>query len=48
MIDFIIEKLTQLLIEQDFKEKQSGKITYVKKKQAYMDLINFLKKYEME
>lgn len=46
MIDFVIEKLTELLIETDFKEKQSGKIVYVKKTRAYKDLIKLLKDYE--
>ncbi len=46
MIDFVIEKLTELLIKQDFKEKESGKITYVKKQQAYRDLIKLLKDYQ--
>ena len=43
LIDFAIEKLTKLLIEEDFKEKKTNKKTYISKKQAYRDLINILK-----
>ena len=43
MLDFAIEKLTELLIKQDFDDKQKGKITYVKKTQCYKDLIKLLK-----
>lgn len=46
MIDFVIEKLTELLIKQEFKERQNGKITYVKKSQAYRDLIKLLNDYQ--
>lgn len=43
MKEFIIEKLTELLILQDFKDKQKGKETYVKKTRCYKDLIKFFK-----
>jgi len=43
MIDFIIEKLTELLIKQDFEDKKKNKITYVKKTEVYKDLIKLLK-----
>ena len=42
LIDYAIEVLTRLLIEQNFKEKKTGKTTYVKKKRAYKDLIKLL------
>lgn len=45
-IDFVIQKLTELLIKEDFKERKSGKITYVKKTRAYKDLIKLLKDYQ--
>ena len=43
MYDDIIDILTKLLIKQDFKEKQTGKATYVKKTRVYKDLIKFFK-----
>ena len=43
MIEYAIEILTRLYIEQDFKDKQKGKCTYVKKSRAYKDLIDLLK-----
>lgn len=43
MIDYAIEVLTKLYIEQNFKDKQKGKCTYVKKSRAYKDLIDLLK-----
>lgn len=43
LIDYAINKLTELLIKQDFKDKQLGKETYVKKTRAYQDLIKLLK-----
>lgn len=36
-------KLTELLIKEDFEEKQTGKVIYVKKTQAYKDLIKLIK-----
>jgi hypothetical protein len=41
--EFAVEKLTQLLIQQDIKDKQLGKIEYISKVGAYKSLINFLK-----
>lgn len=43
MIDFIIDKLNELLIKQEFIDRQKGKQTYVKKTQCYKDLIKFFK-----
>lgn len=43
MKEYIIEKLTELLIKQDLKDKKKGSTTYVKKTQAYRDLIKFFK-----
>lgn len=40
---YALYKLTQLLIKEDFEEKQTGKVIYVKKTQAYKDLINLIK-----
>ena len=41
--EYIIEKLTQLLIEQDMKDKKRGKIELISKVEAYKSLINFFK-----
>lgn len=43
MKEFILEKLTELLIKQDFIDKQKGKDTYVKKTRIYKDLIQLIK-----
>ena len=43
MVDYAIEKLTELLIKQEFKDRENGKETYVKKTQCYKDLIKLLK-----
>lgn len=43
MKDFIIEKLTELLIKTDIEDKQKGKETYVKKTRCYQDLIQLIK-----
>ena len=40
---FALYKLTELLIKERFEEKQTGKVVYVKKTQAYQDLINLIK-----
>ena len=45
----IIDKLTQLLIKQDFKDKQSGKVECISKVGAYRSLIKLIKEcYEDE
>lgn len=44
--EVIIEKLTELLIKQDFEDKKKGKTTYVKKTSCYKDLIKFFKEIE--
>ena len=36
-------KLTELLIKQEFEDRKKGKATYVKKTQAYKDLIKLIK-----
>lgn len=43
LIEFAIVKLTELKIKTDFEDRQRKKIRYVKKTQAYQDLINLLK-----
>ena len=40
---FALYKLTELLIEAKFEENKTGKIVYVRKTQAYQDLINLIK-----
>ena len=40
---FALYKLTELLIKAKFEEKETGKVIYVKKTQAYQDLINLIK-----
>jgi hypothetical protein len=46
MKEFIIEKLTELLIRQDLTDKEKGKETYVKKTQCYKDLIKIVKEFQ--
>lgn len=46
MIDYAIEKLTELLIKVDFEERKNNKEIYVRKSQAYRDLIKLLKDYQ--
>lgn len=46
MIDYAIEKLTSLLIQQDIEDKKKGKATYIKKTRVYQDLIRLLKEIE--
>lgn len=48
MKDFIIEKLTELLIKTDMEDKQKGKETYVKKTRCYKDLIKLIKEVGYE
>lgn len=43
LIDFAIVKLTKLKIKTDFEDRARKKVRYVKKSQAYQDLINLLK-----
>lgn len=43
LIEYAIYKLTKLQIEQEFKDREKGKETYVKKTRAYKDLIKLLK-----
>lgn len=49
MLDYSIEKLTELLIKQDLKDKQTNQKELISKSQVYKDIISFLKelrKYE--
>lgn len=46
MKEFIITKLTELLIKQDIEDKKKGKATYVKKTRCYKDLIKLVKEIE--
>ena len=41
--EYIIEKLTKLLIKQSIEDKRNKKETYIKKIDAYRDLIKFFK-----
>lgn len=41
----IIEKLTELLIKQDIKDKQTGQKELISKVGAYRSLIDFIKEY---
>lgn len=43
LIEFAIEKLTELLIKQEFEDRNKKSQTYVKKTRCYKDLINLLK-----
>ena len=43
VIEYTIDKLTELLIEQEFKDRKKQKETYVKKTRCYKDLIRLLK-----
>ena len=48
MIEYAINKLTALLIKQDFEDKQNKSSAYVKKIDCYKDLIKFLKDLQRE
>ena len=48
MKEYIIEKLTELLIKTDMEDKMQGKNTYVKKTRIYKDLIQFLKEVDID
>lgn len=48
MKEIIIDKLTELLIKQDFEDKKKGKQTYIKKTSCYKDLIKFFKEIELK
>lgn len=41
--EYIIEKLTKLLIKQTMEDNKKGKETYIKKTRVYKDLIKFFK-----
>ncbi len=44
MIDYAIDKLTELKIKAEFEDRKRGKKRYVSKTSAYDDLIKLLKK----
>jgi len=48
MKEFIIEKLTELLIKTDMEDKQKGKVTYVKKTRCFFDLIQLVKEVDID
>ena len=48
MNDFIIEKLTELYIKQYEQDKKTNNPIYVKKSEAYKDLINLFKQFGLE
>lgn len=41
--EYIIEKLTKLMIKQSIEDRQNKKEAYIKKVDAYKDLIKFFK-----
>ena len=43
LIDYAIDKLTELRIKTEFEDIERGKKRYVSKRSAYQDLINLLK-----
>ena len=47
MKEFLIQKLTELLIKQDIEDKKKGKETYVKKTRCYYDLIKLIKECDI-
>ena len=46
MKEYIIQKLTELLIKTDIEDRKKGTDTYVKKTRVYKDLIQILKEYD--
>lgn len=44
MIDYAIDKLTELKIKAEFEDRKRGKKRYVSKTSAYNDLIKLLEK----
>ena len=42
-LEFIINKLTELMVKQSIEDKKRGKDTYVKKTRSHQDLIKFFK-----
>lgn len=43
MKEYIINKLTELLIKTSMEDKKKGTDTYIKKTRVYQDLIKFFK-----
>ena len=43
LMDFAIEKLTELLIKQEFEDRKKNSQTYVKKTRCYKEIIKLLK-----
>jgi hypothetical protein len=48
LIDEAIYKLTELKIKAEIEDRARGKVRYVKKSQAYKDLIELLKNIKRE
>lgn len=48
LIDYTIGKLVELKIKAHLEDRQRNKIRYVKKTQAYQDLIDLLKELRRE
>ena len=48
MKEYIIDKLTELLIKTDMEDKTLGKNTYVKKTRIYKDLIQLIKEVDID
>jgi len=48
MIEYAIEKFTELLIKQDMEDKKNNTNTYVKKTRVYQDVIKMLKELSKE
>ena len=47
-IDFAIKKLGELQLKAEFEDRQRRKVRYVRKTQAYKDLIELLKNMKEE
>lgn len=48
LIDYAIDKLTELQIKAHYEDRTRGKVRYVKKTSAYYDLIQLLKEIKRE
>ena len=47
MIEYAIDKLNELWIKQTIEDKKRGKVAYVKKADAFKDLIKLLQEEEI-
>ena len=45
--EYIIEKLTELLIKREFEDRKKNKKTYIPVSRAYKDLIKLIKNMEV-